>query len=267
MKAIQITLFSILLIVLTSGMATAQEQIAIPLSNPGEPGEFHISVVRGSINVSGHEGDEVIILYDNGEVQQRESDEVRNGLRRITNNAAGFEASERNNRVEVGSVSPTRNIDFEIMVPRNFSLKLSLVNGEDMRIENVEGDMEINHVNGNVVLDNVSGSAVVNTVNGDITASFQNITRDKPMAFSNVNGDIDVTLPADAGLTAKMWSEWGEVYTDFDLEMQPGESSSTNSGSGTYRVSVNNWLQAEINGGGPEYLFKSLRGDIYIRKR
>ncbi|MEX0647255.1 MAG: DUF4097 family beta strand repeat-containing protein [Balneolaceae bacterium] len=264
MKAKYVILFFTLLGLTVT--AAAQEQIAIPLSNPGEPGQFNISVVRGAINVSGHDGNEVIIRYDNGEERREEPDEVRNGLRRITNNAAGFEAWENNNTVEVSSVTPTKNIKFDVLVPRNFSLKLSLVNGDDMMIENVEGDMEINHVNGDVVLNNVSGSAVVNTVNGNITASFQSIARDKPMAFSNVNGDISITLPSNANLTAKMWSEWGEVYTDFDMEMRQEEGSRVNSGSGTYKVSVNNWINAEINGGGPEYLFKSLRGDIYIRK-
>lgn len=266
MKKMHVNLFLIFFSLLFAATATAQEQVAIPLSNPGEPGQLNISVIKGSINVTGHDGDEVIIRHGSEEEQRGEQEEVRNGLRRVTNNAAGFEAWENKNTVEISSASPSKDIEFNILVPHNFSLKLSLVNGDDMLIENVDGDMEISHVNGDVVLANVSGSAVVNTVNGDITASFQSISRDKPMAFSNVNGDISVTLPADANLTAKMRSEWGDVYSDFDMEIQRGENPTVNSDSGTYRVSVNNWIQANINGGGPEFLFKSLRGDIYIRK-
>ncbi|MDZ7717684.1 MAG: hypothetical protein U5K72_02545 [Balneolaceae bacterium] len=103
-------------------------------------------------------------------------------------------------------------------------------------------------------------------VNGDITASFNNIG-DNPMAFSNVQGDIDITLPSDAGVTAKMRSEWGEVYTDFQMEIDRSNRESIEADTDVYRVSINNWITGRINGGGPEYMFKTLRGDIYLRKR
>jgi DUF4097 and DUF4098 domain-containing protein YvlB len=115
----------------------------------------------------------------------------------------------------------------------------------------------------------VSGSAVANTVNGDIKATFNRISSNKPMAFSNLNGDIDITLPANAKVSTKMKSEWGEIFTDFDMNINSkrGNDSGVNVDSGTYKVSVNNWIYGDINGGGPEYLFKSMRGDIYIRKK
>lgn len=259
---------SIVTSLLLFSSAEAQEQIAIPLSNPDQPGELHLSMIRGSLQISGYEGEEVIIQYDNEQETRPESESSRDGLRRITGNTPGFEVTERNNRVEITNVSPIREIDFEIMVPQNFSMKISIVHGDDFLVENVNGDLEINHVNGEVELTNIGGSALVNTVNGDIKAIFRSVAEDKPMAFSNVNGDIDVTLPASANLTAKMKSEWGDMFTDFDMNMQQGEDvNRRNTNSGGYQVTVNNWLIGEINGGGPEYLFKSLHGDIYIRKR
>lgn len=257
------TLFSLLLM----GNSYSQDQIAIPLSNPGEPGKLSLGVVRGSINITGYDGNEVIIRYGSEE-DDDEREVTESGLRRISSHSVGFEASEDNNEVEISGVSPMKEIYFDISVPRNFSLDLSIVHGDDMRIENVSGEMEISHVNGDVTLTNVGGSAVVNTVNGDITASFSNVSDGKPMAFTNVNGDIDVTLPSNAKLSTKMKSEWGEVFTDFEMEIQRAENDRVNSSdSGVYKVSVNNWIYGKINGGGPEYLFKSLRGDIYIRKQ
>lgn len=262
-----LTLLSTLFILLPVKPVSAQDQIAVPLSNPGQPGQLKLSAVRGSINVTGYDGDEVIIRYGSDE-NNGEKEVTQGGLRRISSNSVGFEAQEHDNKVEIGSVSPMKEIHFDISVPRNFSLNISLVHGDDMNIENVNGEMEISHVNGDVTLTNVGGSAVINTVNGDITASFNSISGDRPMAFSNVNGDIDITLPADAKLSAKMKSEWGEVFTDFDMDIRRGGEDRVNtSGSGTFKVSVNNWIYGNINGGGPEYLFKSLRGDIYIRKQ
>ena len=249
--------------------ARAQDQVAVPLSNPGEPGKLELGVVRGTITVTGYDGEEVIIKYSGAKSDDGDQKVTQGGLRRISNNSVGFEATEDNNVVEIEGVSPMQSISFEISVPRNFSLDLSSVNGGPITVENVTGEMEISNVNGGIVLTNVGGSAVVNTVNGEIKATFNNIEADKPMAFSNLNGNIDVTLPANAKLTTKMKSEWGEVYTDFDMDINRNETGNVNtsSGSGSYKVSVNNWIYGKINGGGPEYLFKSMRGDIYIRKK
>jgi len=128
--------------------------------------------------------------------------------------------------------------------------------------------LEINHVNGAIELVNIGGSAMVNSVNGNILATFASVAQDKPMAFSNVNGSIDISLPASTPMRAKLRSEWGEMFTDFDIDLQQGEQVNRGrTGSGGYRVSVNNWVLGDINGGGPEYLIKTLRGNIYLRKR
>jgi hypothetical protein len=266
-------IFKIFFIATIAGLLTgiplhAQEQITVPLSNPGQPGELSLSMIRGGIHVSGHDGREVVIRYDNDRVVRPARAETRDGLRRISGSSQGFEIQENNNNVEIGSVSPAGEINFEILVPRNFSLKLSIIHGDRFVVENVNGDLDINHVNGEVSLINIGGSALVNTVNGNISASFQNVTEDKPMAFSNVNGDIDVTLPASVKMTAKMKSEWGDVFTDFDMQMiQNDNTNQDRSESGSFKISVNNWRFGEINGGGPTYMFKTLHGDIFIRKR
>ncbi len=269
MKAIKSILTAVALVLVAAGTTFGQQQVVIPLSNPGEPGKLELGVVRGSISVSGSDGEEVIINYDNGENYSDDGNrpDSRNGLRRISDNSIGFEVTEDDNEVEIGGASPRTDIDFTITVPRNFSLYLSVVNGGDIRVENVNGEMEISHVNGDVTLTNVGGSATVNTVNGEITATFNSIDENSPMAFNNVQGDIDITLPANAKVTTKMKSEWGEVYTDFEMDIDRSDRENIDVDSDVYKVSVNNWITGRINGGGPEYMFKSLRGDIYIRKQ
>lgn len=245
----------------------AQDQLAVPLSKPGKPGKLTIGVVRGSISVHGYGGKQVLISYkgnDNGKSQQVTKD----GLRKISDNSVGFNVSEDDNEVKVSGSSPTKQVSFDISVPRNFNLHLSAVNGGELVVENVDGEMDLSNVNGKIILRNVGGSALVNTVNGDIQATFRSVAPDKPMAFSNLNGDIDVTLPAQTAMKAKMKSEWGDVFTDFDMDIKRTDAAKVNSSdNGTYKVSVNNWIYGTVNGGGPEYLFKSMRGDIYIRKK
>lgn len=267
MKTFKLLLSLILSLLFGVMSISAQERVVIPLSNPGEPGQLELGIVRGSISVTGSDTEEVIINYDGGGDSNGDSPATRNGLRRISDNSIGFEVTEDDNEVEIGGTSPQADVNFSLSVPRNFSLYLSTVNGGDVVVENVNGEMEISNVNGDVTLTNVGGSATVNTVNGDITASFNSINADSPMAFSNVQGNIDITLPENVSVTAKMRSEWGEVYTDFEMNIDRSNRENIQADSDVYRVSVNNWITGNINGGGPEYMIKTLRGDIYIRKQ
>lgn len=259
-------LFSLTIALLMSVVPCfAQEQVVIPLSNPGEPGQLELGIVRGSISVIGGNTEEVIINYSGGD-DRDDSPQQKNGLRRISSNSVGFEVTENDNQVEIGGAPPQSDVNFSISVPRNFSLYLSTVNGGDITVEDVHGEMEISNVNGDVTLKGVGGSASANTVNGNIRGSFNTIG-ENPMAFTTVQGDIDITLPANAKVTAKMRSEWGEVYTDFEMNIDRSNRESIEADSDVYRVSINNWINGQINGGGPEYLFKTLRGDVYIRKQ
>lgn len=257
-----------------TGGEASQDQVVVPLSNPGEPGRLNLQFVRGSLQVTGYNGEEVIIRYDGvPQIRDEDREEVRpNGLRRISGGSPGFEAVEDNNVVTIRNVSVIGKFDFDILVPVNFSLNLSMVSGDTLSVENVNGELEISHVNGNVNIIDAGGSAVVNTVNGKIVAEFRSVAPDKPMAFSTINGDIDVSLPSDAGFNTRMKSEFGAMYTDFDMDVQReekvrnGDNLHTNV-SVPYRVSVHEWISAEVNEGGPEYRFNTLRGNIYIRKR
>ena len=112
-------------------------------------------------------------------------------------------------------------MDITIQVPRASSLELHSTNDGDIVVENVSGEIEVENVNGSNTLRNISGNVVVNTVNGDVTVTMTRVTPDKPMSFSSMNGDVDVTLPADIKANVKMKSQQGEVYSDFDITLKP----------------------------------------------
>lgn len=261
----------ILISLLTLGILielSAQNQVAIPLSNPGRSGSLELSLVRGSISILGSdENDEVVIQYDGDEITPNNvQPETRNGLRKLTNNAVGFDVTENNNRVRIDGIIPTKDIDLFIIVPKNFSLHLSTVNNGDIDIENVDGEFNLSNVNGDVTLINVGGYATIDTVNGDIVATFESVSDDRPMAFSTVQGDIEVTLPESAKISARMRTERGDIYTDFDINVRRNNQEQVQRNSSTYKVSVNSWIDGDINGGGPDYSFRTLNGDIIIRK-
>lgn len=268
MKTLKITLVLLsYLLIMDAGTMVAQQEIKVPLSRSGQPGQLNVSMLMGNVTVKGHNGNEVVIKYDGDSVRMRGQNESRNGMRRVAGGSSGFEISENNNTVSIEGGLTFNTVNFEILVPNNFSVSVSIVNGRTITVENVNGDHEINHVNGSVELKNVSGSAVVNTVNGNIQADFRTVAADKPMSFGSVHGEISVNIPSNTRFNAKMRSEFGEVFTDFDMEIQAHTSSRTQTRSNEFRLDVGSWVIGAVNGGGPEYMFKTLKGDILIRKK
>ena len=78
---------------------------------------------------------------------------------------------------------------FTIEVPRRTNLKLSIINGQTITVDGVEGDIETNNLNGpSTTLTNVSGSVVANSTNGKVVATIARVAAQKAMAFTSLNG-------------------------------------------------------------------------------
>ncbi|GAA4457171.1 DUF4097 family beta strand repeat-containing protein [Nibrella saemangeumensis] len=269
------TLIQILLTLLLTGLTPIfaqndNQQLIVPLSDPSKPGTLEVGLVNGFIHVVGHTGKDVIIDVSSFEGRQRARNDDQNasGMRRISpNNGLDVTAEERNNRVKIDASSHVRPVNLTIKVPQRFGLKLSTVNNGDITVENVTGELEINNVNGPIELNNVGGSAVANTINGNLKATFRDLSANAPMAFSTLNGRVDVTFPANAKANIKLKSDRGEVYSDFDINIDKSQPKTTKSNqTGMYRVSIEDWIYGKINGGGPEVMMKSMQGNIYVRK-
>ncbi len=242
------------------------KEIPVPLSSPGSRGVLEIGLVKGSIKVQAYDGKEVIVKAFNYQDSEDSKTKEKGGMMRIPNNSFGLEITEEDNEVEIHSETWRRRMDFEILVPKKFDLKLGTVNSGNIYVEGVSGSMEISNVNGDITLKNVSGSVLANTVNGEVVANFKEILKDTPMAFSSLNGKIDVTLPKDTQLTAKIKSDRGEIYSDFEMKVKQQEMKVDKSGDNYKKISISQWIYGDINGGGAEMMFKNMHGDIYIRK-
>ncbi len=256
---------------LLGGAAMSQEEsvelFTVPLSNPSSPGKLILSQITGSINVIGYEGAEVIVKASMSE-QKSKKKTTNNGMKRIGNTSLAVSGEERNNTVRIINEQHNRRTDWEIKVPVNFSLKLSTVNRGNISVEGVKGEMEITNTNGHITLTNVDGSASVDTTNGDVKVTFNTVSAGANMAFSSFNGDIDITFPKALKADVKAKSDQGEIFTDFDIAVDPQKAVvNTNKSSDTYRVKIEQWVKGKINGGGPEMLFKTWNGDILIRAK
>jgi DUF4097 and DUF4098 domain-containing protein YvlB len=138
-----------------------------------------------------------------------------------------------------------------------------------VRVENVGGDIEAENMNGGITLLNVSGTVIASTTNGDIEVVLAGLAPDKPISLANFNGDIDLTLPADAKASLRLKSQQGDVYSDFDLLLKstPIRTEETGKKAGRFHVSIERAVEGTIGGGGAEVKLETYNGDIYIRKK
>lgn len=245
---------------------TTGDKISVPFSDASRPGVVKANLVNGSITVKGYDGKDVVV---EAHVRTRESASP-NGMKRIPMTATGLSVEEESNRVRISTDSYRRAIDLNIMVPYRTSLILSTVNEGGISVTGVEGEFDINDVNGPVTLTNISGSAVAHALNKRLLVTFNNVDPKKAMAFSSLNGDVDVTFPADLKANLTLSSDRGEVFSDFDVQLQPQAPQQivedTHGQGGRYRVRIDKIVHGTINGGGQEMQFKNFNGSIYIRK-
>jgi hypothetical protein len=252
-------------------VAQSGDRVAVQLSDPARPAVVKASLIAGSINVKAYDGKEVVVeAHSRTRESSRESSSESGGMHRIPMTSSGLSVEEENNQVRVGTDSYQRPIDLTISVPTRTSLILRTVNDGNIVVTGVDGEIDVDDINGSVTLNNISGNAIAHALNGRVLVTFNRVNPQKAMSFSSMNGDIDVTFPPDLKATLTLRSDQGEVYSDFDVQVQAKAPQPTTEDSraqgGKYRYKVDKTVRAAVNGGGQEIQFKNFNGNIYIRK-
>ncbi len=293
-------------------------EMTVKFPQPSRPGIVKILSGQGNIVIKGTSGSEVNIFARSDDADTFEENEKAKGMKRISGTRFNVSSDHDNNAIVI-TRPMTEEIQLEIEVPHDKKLILggpvdevtnipnaplqqivvqsinmafygrqggSVFNG-DVEVSDFSGEMEISTLDGDVVLSNVTGSAMVNTFDGDITAVFKSVTKDKPMSFSTIEGDVDITLPKKVNATVASSNVDGEVYTDFDMDLSYDSSVSDEQVQGAIAITqknknktggnqraasifatpgmAGNSITGKINGGGPVIMLKTVDGDIYIR--
>ena len=245
------------------------EQLTVPLSDPGKPFWLNVGLVNGSLEVVTYDGKDVVIDAHAPQEDQEEGRTHTNGMKRLSaGNAFDLTATEKGNHVQVGTGSPNKTVNLSLKIPKSWvNMKLSTVNNGNIIINGVSGELEIVNVNGYIEMTGVSGSVVANTVNGHVKVSFISINPQAAMAFSTLNGDVDVSFPAGLKANFKIKSDRGEIFTDFDMVTEKRKPVVKNeSKPGMYSIKMDDWVYGKVAEGGPEFLMKNMNGNIYVRK-
>lgn len=268
MKTIKITVLFMLSVLLTGNLLA--QQITVPLSDPGKSYKLDLHLVDGSIKVTGYDGKDIIVDVQGDSSNNKKAQDNGSGMRRINGGGSvDLSATEKNNTVSITSSFIRKPVAVMVKVPvtAGSEYKIGTVNNGDIVISNVNGTLEVNNVNGSITCTNIAGSVVANTVNGKVQVTFKSLDSKAAMAFSTLNGNVDVTLPADAKANLKVKSDRGDVFTDFDMVVDQTKPKSTVTNEGNmHRIAIEDWVYGKIGGGGPEFMMKNMQGNIYIRK-
>jgi hypothetical protein len=267
--------FIAVLLFMFAAAATAQDKVTVPLSEPSQPATVKARLLTGSITVTAGGSGQIVIQSESatsGREPAPPTPPPPPGMHRIDSGRYGFNAEEDHNVVTIGGGLNSMNLT--IQVPANSSLELRTVNGGHINVTGVNGNLDVENVNGSIELKDVSGTVLAHTVNGSVTVGLTRPTPDKPMSFSSLNGTVDVTLPADTKARLHLKTTNGEIFSDFDVKMEPDASKpivedSRGGKNGRYRIRLDHGanIYGSINGGGPEYSFQTVNGTILIHRK
>jgi Putative adhesin len=270
-KSITKAILTIAIVGLSLATTWAQStgEFPVPLTDPNKRGKLKAHLNSGSITVKGTARKDVLVKYSGkNESEDKKDDNTKDGLKRISSGTMDLEVSENSNVVKAGSDSWNNPIDLEIEVPVGFDLDVKTYNDGDLAISNIQGEVVLTNYNGEIKAENISGSVVASTYNGEIKVTFDKVTEGTPMSYSTYNGDIDLTFPSTLKASLKMKSEQGEILSGFDMNLvKSGPVQKKDTKSGTYRVTIDDWVKGDINGGGAELTMKNFNGDIIVRKK
>jgi hypothetical protein len=273
------------MVVLGAGFAALAAAQDVPMhmtatfKDPAAPRKLEVNVMMGNVTVRGTERADALIDYTvQGEAARRRATEPPPpGMHRI-GGAGTLEVTEDNNTVRVDGGGLFSNLaDVTIQVPSQTSVKVGTTLGSgSVVVENISGEVEVSNMNGQVTITNVSGSVVAYSMNGKVVVSLNRVTPGKNMNFSTFNGDIDVTLPADAKVNLKARVNSGEIFTDFDVKLEPQEAGAAPAQDDPRpgrkvkpktKRGIDGAVNGTINGGGPEIQFTTFNGRILIHKK
>ena len=196
----------------------------VQFRDPSAPKKVEISLMTAAANVTvrGTQRNDVAVDWTGSLREARGRQEPPPGMHRLGGSGSLDVTQDSNNVVRISGARLMSGFgDVTVQVPAQASVTVSMALNGKVTVENIAGEIEVNHLNGDVTITNASGPVVAHSTNGKIVASLTKLAMGKAMSFSTFNGDIDVTLPADSKATLKARADNGDIFTDFDVKLEP----------------------------------------------
>jgi hypothetical protein len=178
-----------------------------------------------------------------------------------------LQVEEDDNEISIETDWRANKVRVVARLPHLANLALSTVNDGEIVVRDITGNLEISNVNGPITVLNLSGSVIAESVNDGIKVGFARIDDSNANSLESINGDLYLVLPANAGAQFSLDTAQGEIYSDFEVNVQPTKPTiERNDGGDGVSVRIESVIVATVNGGGPIIRTKTLHGDIHIQK-
>lgn len=224
--------------------------------------QVQIEVYRSSVQVIGHNSDEVIIQNDEYDMPERAA-----GLRSLyseveDNTNLGLSVTKENNILKIVQAS-RRGGNYTIKVPKNVAVIYHEANahGGKFNLSDTDGEVDIDLFHASATLTNITGPVKAKTLHGHLDIKFSQLNQAKASSINSVHGPIDITLPVNTKADFDLQATHGEIYTDFDLS-RPSDSKN-----GLTKIAGGNSIKGKTNNGGVEMSISAVHSDIFIRKQ
>lgn len=240
------------------GRLSAQEYKATV--DNSKAGQLTLEDFPADVAIEGYSGTEIVITAEDGTF---EPPDRAKGLKPVysggvDNTGIGLYMEKNGSSISFHCLLPiTKSASYHVKVPENLALKIhrDCSRGGRTDIANMKNEVDFDGCHA-INLKNVSGPLVISTINGEVTVVFTDISKERPMSIASINGPVDVTIPAKAGVNLVISTIHGNMYSDFDL----------NSTDKDMRKIGGDEVRAALNGGGTDLKLSTINANIYVRK-
>lgn len=246
-------------LLMLAGVTLQAQEYTISASS----GTLHLGQIR-SVTLKGTDSNNVTITRSGKNSDQPER---AKGLKLINpggfddNTGLGLNVTQEGDTWTVREVSNRSGDRYEIQIPNAMMVHYEYngMNAGKLKIDNVKSELDVSVSYNSVELTGVTGPMAINTVYGSIEADFAQVSQTGSISLYSVYSHVDVKIPEQAKANFKLATEWGEAYSNLDLEYATSEDGMRNLTQGKYI--------ATLNGGGVDFQVKSSYGNVYLRSK
>ena len=261
----KIALVLVFVVFLTAGLSAQSYKYAVKNAK-----RVVVENFLAEVTFEGYEGNEILVEVSNFDAPPKRAD----GLRAIygggeDNTGVGLEFSEVDGSLLItGASKQAEDATYLIKVPNSMSLKVNysspFAEADQIVFKNFKSEVAVNTLDADIEFINVTGPITSGTIDGTTKVEFSKVSQESPISISSIDGEIDVTLPANTPANLEFSNLDGEVYTDFDVDFAKKKKD------GKYSMKYiggHNSSKGTINNGGVKISLSTIDGIIYLRKK
>ena len=215
---------SAVLAFLIASATFAQNSKPYKIKFSGKDKKVSILVFQNAIQVTGYDGDEVIIEAESNNNAKGFPKEAE-GLRMVSgsgiadNTGLGASAEQVGNVLNITVPKNKYFGNISIKIPREVAVSIrenENIWNNQWKISGLSGEIELKAKHTSITLDDISGPLVCNAGWGKVKINYTSISQSAPHSITTFS-PVDVTLPTDAKATLGLKSTFGDVFTDWEM--------------------------------------------------